>query len=69
MKENMQISKNGSSVINRAEVKRRILRYAKDKRYHPFTRVSRDTLDRIAASVQVAIVHLVESAPSKGKTL
>lgn len=58
-----------SSVLNRAEVKRRLLQYAKDTRAHPFTRVSEQTLANLEAVVEARIRYHVSSQPSKGKTL
>lgn len=58
-----------ASVINRTEVRRRILQFAADTRHHAFTRVSEETLTQIEAQVEAAIRRLVESAPSRGKTL
>ena len=58
-----------ASVLNKTEVKRRMLQYAKDKRSHRFTRVSADTLINLEARVESMIRALVDSAPSRGKTL
>lgn len=58
-----------ASVINRTEVRRRILQFAKDTRHHPFKRVSAETLQGIEAMVEARIRDLVGRAPSKGATL
>ena len=58
-----------SSVINRAEVKRRLLQFAKDTRAHKFTRVSEATLNDFEAAVEARIRHHVSSLPSKGQTI
>lgn len=60
---------NHKPVINRAEVRRRHLQFAADTRHHKFTRVSKDTLDNIEASVEAMIRENVRLAPSRGQTL
>ena len=61
-----------SSLINRAECKRKLIQQAHDTRYYfqTFTpRVSETTLNNIEAAVSAHIRSIVERAPSKGKTL
>lgn len=58
-----------ASVINRTEVKRRLLLFAKDTRAHKFTRVSKDTLDTLESRVENMIRQHVTAAPSRGQTL
>jgi hypothetical protein len=56
-------------LLNRTEVRRRMLEYAKANRAHQFTRVSKRTIENMEASVEAMIRHNVQSAPSKGMTL
>lgn len=58
-----------ASVLNRTEVKRRLLQNAKDTRAHPFTRVSKGTFDLFEARVEAMIRGHVSAAPSRGQTL
>ena len=58
-----------ASVLNRTEVKRRLLLFAKDTRAHKFTRVSKDTLDTLESRVENMIRQHVTAAPSRGVTL
>lgn len=58
-----------SRVINRDYVKRWALDYAKDKRSHPFNRVSEQFLNMVEAATKAAIRDRVDRHPSKGKTL
>jgi hypothetical protein len=60
---------NHNPLINRTEVRRRLLQFAKDTRHHLFTRVSDATLGEIEGLVERAIRVTVETAPSRGKTL
>lgn len=60
---------NHHPLINRAEVRRRHLLCAADTRHHKFTRVSKQTLDNIEASVESMIRENVRIAPSRGQTL
>lgn len=56
-------------VLNRTEVRRRLLQYAADTRSHPFKRVSEMTLECFEARVEAMIRHHVSAHPSKGITL
>lgn len=58
-----------ASVINKTEVKRRLLQYAADTRAHPFRRVSGLTLECLEARVENMIRSIVDAAPSRGQTL
>jgi hypothetical protein len=61
-----------SSLINRAEVRRKLIQQARDTRYYfqTFTpRVSEATLEKLEAIIGAEIRSIVERAPSKGKTL
>ena len=58
-----------SRVINRDYVRRWALEYAKDARFHSFTRVSESFLDAIETAVKGAIILRVRKQPSRGKTL
>lgn len=62
-------SVNTSRLISPSHVKRYILDYAKAKRAHPFSRVSQEALDRVEAAARAAARQIVDTAPSKGKTL
>jgi hypothetical protein len=62
-------SNNHKPVINRTEIRRRHLQFAADTRHHKFTRVSKQTLDNIEASVEAMIRENVRIAPSRGQTL
>lgn len=68
-KEAMSEASKQKSVINRTEVKRRLLQFAKDTRSHCFTRVSEETLTNIEATVEARIRNHVTALPSKGKTI
>lgn len=57
------------SLINKAEVKRRLLEVAENTRSKQFTRVSKGTLLGIERKLDDIIRHYVASMPSKGKTL
>jgi hypothetical protein len=54
---------------SRACVKKLALRYAKDTKFHPFTRVSADFLDAIEVHTMRLIRQRVDQQPSKGVTL
>lgn len=58
-----------ASVLNRTEVKRRLLQYAADTKSHPFKRVSKATLDSFEARLESLIRRHVVDAPSRGTTL
>lgn len=57
------------SLLNKAEVRRRILRLARDTKSHRFTRVSSVTMNELEARLEAAIRSHVQAAPSRGKTL
>ncbi len=60
------------SLINRAEVKRKLVQQAQDTRFYwkQFEpRVSSATLDKIEAAVSAHIRSIVEGLPSAGKTI
>ena len=59
----------GSSVINRAQVRRRLLECAAATRAQRFTRVSEATLDDAEAALESWIRARVHGTPSVGKTL
>lgn len=46
-----------------------MLEQAKSSRHHKFTRVSEETLVEINELVRKAMVHIVHTLPSKGKTI
>lgn len=61
-----------SGLINRAEVRRKLIQQAQDTRFYwrQFQpRVSEATLDKIEASVSAHIRSIVEKLPSAGKTI
>lgn len=58
-----------NTLISPSKVKRFILDYAVKNRAHKFTRVSQDAIDKVEAATRTACRRLVDSAPSKGKTL
>jgi hypothetical protein len=62
------------SLLNKAEVKRRLIQHAKDTRsywngqlFEPGVR--KETLDTIEANVSAHIRSIVEKLPSKGKRI
>jgi hypothetical protein len=69
MQTNEAVITKQKSVINRTEIRRRLLQFARDTRHHSFTRVSSDTLNAIEGMVEQAIRLTVQTAPSRGKTL
>lgn len=58
-----------NNLISPSKVKRFILDYAAKNRAHKFTRVSQTAIDKVEGAVRSACRHIVDSAPSKGKTL
>jgi hypothetical protein len=58
-----------SKLINVKHVKQYLMDYASKTRHHKFTQVSQTTLDRVEAAVRTTCQTIVNSAPSKGKTL
>ena len=58
-----------SSLINRAAVKRLALAHVAANRAHPYTRVSKEFLDRIEARLRGIIHTEAVNQPSKGTTL
>lgn len=58
-----------SSVTNRSYVRKFMLQHAKDTKFHPFTRVSKETLDMIEEATKRIIRNHVSLAPSRGQTL
>jgi hypothetical protein len=58
-----------NTLISPSKVKRFILDYASKNRAHKFTRVSQTAIDKIEGTVRASCRYLVDSAPSKGKTL
>jgi NCAIR mutase (PurE)-related protein len=55
------------------QIKEAVLKYAKDNRHHPFTRVDSNVFDwiewRLNTHTNDSIASLVEDQPSKGKTI
>jgi hypothetical protein len=58
-----------NNLVSPSKVKRFMLDYAAKNRSHKFTRVSKDTIYRVEAAARSAARHIVDTAPSKGKTL
>jgi hypothetical protein len=58
-----------NTLISPSKVKRFILDYASKNRAHKFSRVSQTAIDKVEGAVRSACRHIVDSAPSKGKTL
>lgn len=58
-----------NALISPSKTKRFILDYASKARAHKFTRVSQTALDKVEAAARAAARSVVDSAPSKGKTL
>jgi hypothetical protein len=58
-----------NSIISPSKVKRFILDHAAKSRAHKFSRVSQTAIDKVEAAARAACRHIVDSAPSKGKTL
>jgi hypothetical protein len=50
-------------------VRKFILEYAAANRAHKWTRVSRETIERVEAEARAICIRIVGSAPSKGVTL
>ena len=68
----MTANGNPRPLINRPEVRRRLIQHAQDTRYYWRTvkaRVSKDRLDMIEAAVSAQIRSIVEKLPSTGKTI
>jgi hypothetical protein len=57
------------TLINRKQVRRFILAYAKRNRAHPFTRVSAPVYDQVEAKVREACRRIVDTQPSVGRTI
>jgi len=60
---------NRTRFLNRAQVRRFLLDWAKGTRAHKFTRVSEETLITINELVRQWCVNHVRRLPSKGKTI
>ena len=58
-----------SLLYNKAKCRRALLDYATQNRHHKFSRVSDDAYARIEAAIRKTIREIVDSTPSKGKTL
>ena len=59
-----------ASLLNRTEVKRRMLKRWKELRpYHEMTRVSEDTLNYLEGRLRNVIEAGVSGHPSKGRTI
>jgi len=59
-----------SSLLNRAALKRHLLERAKALRpYHPFTRVSEDTLIHLENQLRIVADSFIKSHPACGTTL
>jgi hypothetical protein len=57
-------------LINQKHVKNYALYQAKALRpFHPFTRVSKNFLERVEAAVRQAVINEIKAHPSKGTTL
>ncbi len=56
-------------LINREQVRRRLLEHAAATRAQKFTRVSEETLLNLNEALRAAIVYHVAHFPSKGETL
>lgn len=56
-------------LVNRTRVRRFLLEYAQRNRAHRFTRVAEPAFDTIEAAVREKCRQIVNSQPSKGKTI
>lgn len=66
---NQVVARISASLIVESKVRTFMLDHAKKTRHHPFTRVSRATLDKLNGVVRQWIINHVKSHPSKGSTL
>jgi len=57
------------TLVNRRLAKAWMLEFADRNRTHKFTRVSPEVFDRIEGRVREFMRHIVDSQPSKGKTI
>ena len=57
------------SLINKKACRKFLLEYAERSRHHKFTRVSQEAFDFIETALRTDMRHLVDSQPSKGKTI
>lgn len=56
-------------LINKSNVRKFALNYAKRSGRNQFTRVSQDVIDHAEFKVREAIRNVVDTIPSKGKTI
>lgn len=56
-------------LVNKKALRAYILERVKASRYHPFTRVSANTLDQCEAALKVYIDKQIDILPSKGLTI
>jgi len=66
---NQVVARISASLIVESKVRAFMLDYAAKNRHHKFTRVSRDTLDKLNGMVRQWIISHVNQFPSKGSTL
>lgn len=57
------------SLINKSNCKKFILDFAEREKFHKFTRVSADCWPHLEAKLRAHLRNLVNSQPSKGKTV
>jgi len=57
------------SLINKQNCRKFLLEYAERSRHHKFTRVGKDAFDTIESQLRNVMRNLVDSQPSKGKTI
>lgn len=63
------VARISASLIVESKVRTFMLDHAKKTRHHKFTRVSRQTLDKLNGMVRQWIINHVNGFPSKGSTL
>lgn len=63
------VARTSASLIVESKVRAFLLDYAAKNRHHKFTRVSRETLDKLNGLVRQWAINHVNGFPSKGSTL
>lgn len=58
-----------TAFLCKSAVREFLLEYARENRAHKFSRVSEETLRELNELVRKAMIHIVRSMPSKGKTI
>lgn len=58
-----------NGLLNRSSVKKFALDYAAEHKYHKYSQVSAEFLDRVSRHLKCWIEEAVDRQPSKGKTI